>query len=68
MTMGYQVSVEASMAEIIYTAVTDASALRGTLFQGAKFWLSQKVPQRSRFIEQIKVNDLPISIRFLMSH
>ncbi|KAL8889774.1 MAG: hypothetical protein Q9215_003016 [Flavoplaca cf. flavocitrina] len=44
------------MAAIVYTAVTDASGLRGTLFQGAKFWLSQKVPQRSRFIEQVKAN------------
>ena len=55
------------MAEIVYTAVTDASGLHGTLFQGSKFWLSQKVPQRSRFIEQIKVNDLPLSMRILMS-
>ncbi|KAL8771845.1 MAG: hypothetical protein Q9209_002783 [Squamulea sp. 1 TL-2023] len=44
------------MAEIVYTAVTDSTGLRGTLFQGARFWLSQKVPQRNRFIEEVKAN------------
>ncbi|KAL8786656.1 MAG: hypothetical protein Q9213_002685 [Squamulea squamosa] len=44
------------MAEIVYTAVTDATDHRGTLFQGARFWLSQKVPQRNRFIEEVKAN------------
>ncbi|KAL8645121.1 MAG: hypothetical protein Q9226_007445 [Calogaya cf. arnoldii] len=44
------------MAEIVYTAVTDATGINGSLFQGAKFWLSQKVPQRTRFIEEVKAN------------
>ncbi|KAL8850765.1 MAG: hypothetical protein Q9221_004333 [Calogaya cf. arnoldii] len=44
------------MAEIVYTAVTDATGINGSLFQGAKFWLSQKVPQRSRFLEEVKAN------------
>lgn len=45
------------MAEIVYTAVTDATSFQGGLFEGAKFWLSQKVPQRKRFIEEVKVSD-----------
>ncbi|KAL8701785.1 MAG: hypothetical protein Q9224_000332 [Gallowayella concinna] len=44
------------MAEIVYTAVPDATGIQGSLFQGAKFWLSQKVPQRKRFIEEVKAN------------
>ncbi|KAL8930729.1 MAG: hypothetical protein Q9208_000270 [Pyrenodesmia sp. 3 TL-2023] len=44
------------MAQIIYTEVTDAGGIEGTLFQGVKFWLSQKVPQRKRFIEEVKAN------------
>lgn len=43
------------MAEIVYTGVTDAQGVTGNLFQGTKFWLSQKVPQRKRFIDQVKV-------------
>lgn len=30
--------------------------VQGTLFQGIKFWISQKVPQRSRFLNDVKVN------------
>ncbi|KAL8762086.1 MAG: hypothetical protein Q9184_001858 [Pyrenodesmia sp. 2 TL-2023] len=44
------------MAQIIYTEVTDAEGIKGTLFQDVKFWLSQKVPQRNRFIEEVKAN------------
>ncbi|KAI4097887.1 MAG: hypothetical protein LQ344_000159 [Seirophora lacunosa] len=44
------------MAEIVYTGVTDAQGVTGNLFQGTKFWLSQKVPQRKRFIDQVKAN------------
>jgi hypothetical protein len=28
------------------------------LFMGAKFWLAQRVPQRSRYIQLIKVDNL----------
>ncbi|KAL8722290.1 MAG: hypothetical protein Q9225_001195 [Loekoesia sp. 1 TL-2023] len=44
------------MAEVVYTGVTDAAGVQGQLFQGVKFWLSQKVPQRKRFIEEVKAN------------
>ncbi|KAL8978606.1 MAG: hypothetical protein Q9177_006362, partial [Variospora cf. flavescens] len=44
------------MAEIVYTGVIDAEGVKGNLFQGTKFWLSQKVPQRKRFIEEVKAN------------
>ncbi|KAI4120043.1 MAG: hypothetical protein LQ338_007201 [Usnochroma carphineum] len=44
------------MAQVVYTGVTDAEGVQGTLFQGAKFWLSQKVPQRKRFIDEVKAN------------
>lgn len=52
------------MAEIVYTAVADATGIHGSLFQGVKFWLSQKVPQRSRFIEEVKVGHSPSRIPF----
>ncbi|MCJ1397435.1 hypothetical protein MMC11_000628 [Xylographa trunciseda] len=44
------------MAQIVYTSVTDAAGVSGTLFQGAKFWFSHRVPSRSTFIEQVKAN------------
>ena len=43
------------MAEVVYAGVTDAAGIYGQLFQGTRFWLSQKVPQRKRFIEEVKV-------------
>ena len=43
------------MADVVFTDLSPNSGLQGTLFQGKKFWLSQKVPQRSRFITDIKV-------------
>ncbi|KAG8532712.1 uncharacterized protein KY384_002589 [Bacidia gigantensis] len=44
------------MAQVVYTAANGTSDLHGSLFEGIKFWLSQKVPQRSRFIEEIQSN------------
>ncbi|KAI4156431.1 MAG: hypothetical protein L6R39_001102, partial [Caloplaca ligustica] len=41
-----------TMAQVVYTGVTDAEGIEGTLFRGTKFWLSQKVPQRKRFIDE----------------
>ena len=43
------------MAEVVYTGITDDARLSGSLFKGIKFWLSQRVPQRSRFIAEVKV-------------
>ncbi|KAI4286301.1 MAG: hypothetical protein L6R35_004444 [Caloplaca aegaea] len=55
------------MAEIVYTGVIDAEGVKGNLFQGTKFWLSQKVPQRKRFIEEVKVTQLdsPYSYQYI---
>ncbi|KAL8686501.1 MAG: hypothetical protein Q9218_007061, partial [Villophora microphyllina] len=44
------------MAQIVYTGVTNSAGVQGRLFGGTKFWLSQKVPSRSRFIEEVKAN------------
>ena len=44
------------MAEVVFSGVNDHSGVQGKLFQGIKFWLSQKVPQRSRFINEVKVS------------
>lgn len=52
------------MAEIIYTGVTDAAGIQGQLFRGKRFWLSQKVPQRKRFVEEVKVFRRPFSWNF----
>ena len=46
------------MAEVVFSGVADDVDLQGSLFQGIKFWLSQRVPQRSRFINDIKVRAL----------
>lgn len=45
-----------NMAEVVFSGVSDHTSVQGNLFQGVKFWLSQKVPQRSRFINDIKVS------------
>ena len=42
-------------AEVAYSSTNGADDLRGQLFNGFKFWLSAKVPLRSRFINDIKV-------------
>ncbi|KAL8696518.1 MAG: hypothetical protein Q9201_007624, partial [Fulgogasparrea decipioides] len=44
------------MAQIVYTGVTDTAGIQGQLFEGIRFWLSQKVPQRKRFIDEVKAN------------
>ena len=43
------------MATIVYNVPTNGTGLRGTLFEGLTFWLSQRVPQRSRFVAEIEV-------------
>ena len=48
-----------TMAQIIYTEPGRiGSAVMGTLFQGRKFWISQRVPSRKRFIEEVEVSDV----------
>lgn len=42
-------------AEVIHSSTSGADVLQGHLFDGLKFWLSAKVPQRSRFINDLKV-------------
>jgi hypothetical protein len=44
------------MAQVVYTGA-DARAMEGGLFAGKKFWLSQKLPSRSRFVDLVKVYD-----------
>lgn len=42
-------------AEVVYSSTVGPDVLQGRLFEGVKFWLSAKVPQRTRFINDIKV-------------
>ncbi|KAL9576615.1 MAG: hypothetical protein Q9212_006956, partial [Teloschistes hypoglaucus] len=42
------------MAQTVYTGVADAAGVQGQLFEGIKFWLSQKVPSRSRFVGEVE--------------
>ena len=49
------------MAQVVYATVSEDAKIQGTLFDGKKFWLSQKVPMRSSFIQQVKVSK-PLSI------
>ncbi|KAL2044942.1 hypothetical protein N7G274_002717 [Stereocaulon virgatum] len=44
------------MAEVVFSGATADAGIQGTLFRGIKFWVSQKVPQRARFINDVKVN------------
>ncbi|KAL8873760.1 MAG: hypothetical protein Q9174_000823 [Haloplaca sp. 1 TL-2023] len=44
------------MAHVVYTGLADEAGARGQMFQGKKFWLAQKVPSRTRFIEEVKAN------------
>ncbi|KAL9099473.1 MAG: hypothetical protein Q9163_005036 [Psora crenata] len=44
------------MAEVIYSGAHEASDIQGKLFDGIKFWLSQRVPQRSRFVDDVRAN------------
>lgn len=42
-------------AETVLSSTNGENNLQGRLFEGIKFWLSAKVPQRTRFINDIKV-------------
>ena len=44
-----------TMVETVFSGVASDADVRGTLFQGIKFWISQKVPMRSRFLNDVKV-------------
>ena len=45
------------MATVVYSDLANQGLeLQGTLFQGLKFWLAQRVPQRSRFVADIQVS------------
>ncbi|KAL6714467.1 hypothetical protein ACLMJK_007891 [Lecanora helva] len=45
------------MAQVVLDGVSaDTQIQPGELFKGLKFWLSQKVPQRSRFINDVRAN------------
>ena len=48
------------MAEVVYTSLADGNEAQGSLFKGRKFWLSRKVPQRTRFIADIRVNSVSV--------
>ncbi|KAH0545234.1 hypothetical protein FGG08_000688 [Glutinoglossum americanum] len=43
------------MAQVVYTG-SSTTAVGGGLFEGKKFWLAQKLPTRSRFVDLVKVN------------
>jgi len=43
-------------AQIVYTHLQDDSAVQGKLFDGLKFWIAQRCPLRSTFVDQIKNN------------
>jgi hypothetical protein len=40
----------------VYEGVADGADVRGTLFEGKKFFLTQRLPQRSRFVDLVKSN------------
>ena len=44
------------MAHVVYSGVGGHLELQGKLFEGIKFWISQKVPQRTRFVDEVKVS------------
>lgn len=41
---------------VVYEGVANSQGETGTLFQGLKLWFSATVPQRQRFIENVKAN------------
>ena len=50
------------MAGVVFSDIaTEEAGLQGTLFKGLKFWVAQRVPQRSRFVADIKVDHKSIS-------
>jgi hypothetical protein len=46
---------EEDMAHVVYSGVSADAGLKGSLFQGMKFWLSRTVPFRSSMVQQVKV-------------
>ena len=52
------------MAKIVYTNVSGEIQNGNGLFQGTSFWLSHRVPQRKRFIDEVLVClfDIPVKL------
>lgn len=44
------------MAQVVYSRAGGNSQIRGTLFDGLKFFLAQRVPSRSSYVEKITSN------------
>ena len=43
-------------APIVYTDVAEGANVTGQLFAGKKFWVGQRVPSRTRYVDEIKSN------------
>ncbi|OCL14933.1 hypothetical protein AOQ84DRAFT_384395 [Glonium stellatum] len=43
-------------ARIVYDNVAEDSDVRGQLFDGLKFWIAQRCPMRSGFVDKVKSN------------
>lgn len=50
-------------AQVVYSGVGAEYSVQGNLFRGQRFWLAQKVPTRSRFLNLILVWRHPLSRR-----
>lgn len=54
-------------AQVVYSSTNQDNEAPGTLFNGIKFWLSQKVPMRSSFIADIRAClHLPDAVTYLI--
>lgn len=42
-------------AEVVYSGAGVEAAVQGNLFRGQKFWLAQKVPMRSTYLNLLQV-------------
>ena len=45
-----------SNAQVVYSNVDQDSGVVGALFEGRNFWIAQRCPMRSRFVDEVKRN------------
>lgn len=53
-------------APIVYDGVA-GEAGAGSLFNGQKFWIAQRVPTRLAWVEKVQVSDI-VKVKLISSH
>jgi Rap1 Myb domain/TRF2-interacting telomeric protein/Rap1 - C terminal domain/BRCT domain, a BRCA1 C-terminus domain len=51
-----QLLMAEASAQVVYTNFASSASVRGALFAGKKFWIAQRTPSRSHYVDLVKSN------------